>query len=232
MIKLYSPMTRLDHMSRADFATYYVERHTKVGGGFPGHLKYVGSPAIQSANGDAPPFDAIAELYFEDLSTLAAAFTHELWDAARRDHPSVVSGRLMFVTEEHTVMAPPAFGSGAVKYVALISRRDVMSRSDFQQYWMEKHIPLALETPGLRGYRACPAVCSANGDSLLLDRPDAPQFDGVVEMWFDSVEAFNESFAQPHWDALRDDYYQHFAMNRVQLVVEEHLVFDHTTAAA
>lgn len=232
MIKLYSPMTRLDHMSRADFAEYYVEKHTKVGGGFPGHLKYVGSPALQSANADIPPFDAIAELYFEDIASLANAFTHELWDAARRDHPSVVSGRLMFVTEEHVFQLPPAFSSGAVKYVALLSRKDLMSRGDFRSYWFEQHIPLALATPGLRGYRACPALCSANGDSLLLEQPDAPQFDGVVEMWFDSLDAFNQSFADSHWDALRDDYYHHFAMNRVQLVVEEHLVFDKTASVA
>jgi uncharacterized protein (TIGR02118 family) len=215
-------------MSRADFAKYYVEQHTKVGGGFPGHLKYVGSPALQSANGDDPPFDAVAELWFADVDTLSKAFTGDMWEKARKDHPNVVSGRIMFVTEEHVLMEQPPFGSGAVKYVGLLSRKDNMSREDFRSYWFEKHAPLALQTPGIRGYRACPAICSANGDSLISNR-EAPQFDGVVEMWFDSVEAFNESFRDPFWDQLRNDYYQNFAMNRVQLVVEEHLVFDKTS---
>jgi uncharacterized protein (TIGR02118 family) len=135
----------------------------------------------------------------------------------------------MFVTEEVVFMEQPSFGSGAVKYVGLLSRKDNMSRDDFQSYWLEKHVPLALETPGLRGYRACPAICSANGDSLTMQTREAPQYDGVVEMWFDSVEAFDQSFRDPFWDQLRTDYYQNFAMNRVQLIVEEHLVFDKTS---
>ncbi|MBW3665207.1 MAG: EthD family reductase [Actinobacteria bacterium] len=227
-IKMVSPMTRLDGMSREDFREYYVKQHTQVGGGFPGHIKYVGSPAIQSANGDDPPFDAVAELWWESVDALAAAYTHELWERARADHPNVVSGRIMFVVEEHDILEPPPTGEG-VKYIALLTRADKQSREDFRRYWFDEHIPLALQTPNLKGYRACPGLYSANGDGILTDPREVSQFDGVVEMFFDSVEAFNESFADPFWDRLRTDYYANFAMGRVQLLVEEHLVFDKIT---
>lgn len=228
MIKLIGPMHRLDGMSREDFAKYYVEEHTKVGGGFPGHVKYVGSPAICSANGDDPPFDAVAELWWESMDALRAAYPSEMWNRARADHPSVVSGRLMFVVDEHEFMAPPAPGE-AVKYYAFLSRKDLMSREEFRRYLLEDHVPLALKTPGLIGYRACPAISTANGDGVLLDPQEAPQFDASIEMWFEDVDAFKKSFADKFWDELREDYYQRLAMGRIQLLVKEHLVFDHTT---
>lgn len=221
-------MTRLDLMSRDDFRRYYVEEHTKVGGGFEGHVRYVASPALRSANGDDPFCDAVAELWWRDFDALRMAYTGEAWRAARRDHPNVVSGRLMFVADEHELLTPPPPGSGAVKYYAFLNRKDTMSRADFERYWLDSHAPLALQTPGLLGYRASVGRCSANGDGLLLDPPEPSQFDGAVEMWFTSAEAFDESFRDPFWDRLRADFYQSLAMNRMQVLVEEHLVFDLT----
>lgn len=228
MIKLVGPMHRLDLMPRDEFATYYVENHTKAASGLPGNVKYVGSPALRGVNGGDPPFDSVAEMYYPDLETIQKAYTSPEWDAARADHPSVVSGRLMFVTEEITYLEPPEIGTGPIKYQAFLSRKDVMSKADFRAYWRDQHVPLALQTPGLLGYRACPAVCTANGDGILLDPPEAPQFDGIVEMWFESLDAFDESFRDEHWARLREDYYSNFAMGRIQVLVEEHLVFDHT----
>lgn len=225
-IKLASPMNRLDRMSRADYATYYVETHTKAASGLPGNYKYIGSPAIQGVDGGDPPFDGFAEMYYKDVAGVRDAYTSDAWENARKDHPSIVAGRMMFVAEEHEFLAPPDIASGAIRYLAFLNRRDTQSRVDFVRYWLDQHVPLALKTPNLLGYRASVGICSANGDSILLETPEAPQFDGIVEMWFESVESFTESFAAPHWDELRTDYYQNFAMSRVQMLVRSHLVFD------
>ncbi len=79
---------------------------------------------------------------------------------------------------------------------------------------------MALRAPGLLPYRACPAIAGLNDDV-------AP-FDGLAEMWFESLDAFRESFDDPFWERLRDDYYANFAMGRLQFVVEDHLVLDET----
>lgn len=229
MIKLISPMTRLDLMSRAEFQDYYVNEHTKVGGNMPGTLKYVGSPALQSANGDDPAFDAVMEGWWADLKSVRSAFGSREWNIARQDHPAVVSGRLMFLVEEHDIQKV-SDGADPVKYLAFVNRKDGQSREDFKRYWLEKHVPLALKTPGLLGYRASISVGSINGDSLQRDVLDAAPFDGVAEMWFESLAAFSRSFRDPFWDQLRTDYYQNFAMGRIQVVVKEHLIFDRTGA--
>lgn len=225
-IKLASPMNRLDRMSRVDYATYYVEQHTKAASGLPGNYKYIGSPAIRGVDGGDPPFDGFAEMYYNDVAGVRDAYTSEAWQNARKDHPSIVAGRMMFVVEEHEFLAPPPIESGAIRYLAFLNRRDTQSRADFTTYWLEQHIPVALRTPNLLGYRASVGICSANGDSILLEHPDAPQFDGIVEMWFESVDAFDESFAASHWEEMRTDYYQNFAMGRVQMLIRSHLVFD------
>src|SRR5207244_709532 len=101
-------------------------------------------------------------------------------------------------------------GAG-VKYMAFLNRKDAMSREDFRRYWVEEHVALALETPHLLGYRASSAICSANGDSLLREPPDPAPFDGLAEMWFADVAAFDDAFRSQHWERLRDDYYEGFA---------------------
>jgi uncharacterized protein (TIGR02118 family) len=190
-----------------------------------GVLKYVGDAALQSATGGDPPFDAVSEHWWESIDAVRTAFTSPEWQAARKDHPAVVSGRFMFLAEEYPIQDVPP-GADPVKYVAFLSRKDTQSRKAFRDYWLQQHVPLALRTPGLIGYRANIATISVNGDSILKDTPDAPPFDGVVEMWFESLDAFNVSFRDPFWDQLRADYYQGFAMGRMQLVVKEHVVLD------
>jgi len=121
-----------------------------------------------------------------------------------------------------------AEGAGPVRYLACINRKDGQSREDFKRYWLDKHVPLALRTPGLLGYRASVSVGSINGDSLEREVLDAAPFDGVAEMWFENLAAFSRSFRDPFWDQIRTDYYQNFAMGRIQVVVKEHLIFDRT----
>jgi hypothetical protein len=80
----------------------------------------------------------------------------------------------------------------------------------------------------LLGYRASVSVGSVNGDSLQKEQLDAAPFDGVAEIWFESLAAFSRSFRDPFWNQIRNDYYQNFAMGRIQVVVKEHLIFDKT----
>lgn len=228
MIKFVGPMQRLDLMASEDFRSYYLEQHTRNASGLPGNVKYVSGIALQDANGGPPPFDAVYEGYWESLDSLREAFVSPEWDAARQDHPKVVGGRMMLVVEEHDLLGPPPASAGLTKYLAFLSRRDKSSRDQFVDHFLGAQVPLVLALPGLQGYRASVGLCAANGDSLLRDVPDPAQFDGIAELWFDDVAAFDAAFRSDEWDALRRDTYQHLAMGKVQVVVEEHLVFDRT----
>jgi uncharacterized protein (TIGR02118 family) len=230
MIKMFGAMNRLDGMTREAFADYYQNQHVKVGGTMAGVVRYVSGVALQGANGGDPPFDAVSEHWWESTEAVRAAYTSELWEKARHDHPSVVNGRLMFLAEEHIVMPPPA-GYNTVKYLAFLTRKDCQTPEEFRAYWFDKHMPLALKTPALLGYKACPTTFSVNGDSILRKDPEPAQFDGVVEMFFANLDSFRKSYTDPHWDSLRKDYYANFAMGRIQLLVQPRLVLDKTTSS-
>jgi uncharacterized protein (TIGR02118 family) len=78
-----------------------------------------------------------------------------------------------------------------IKRVSLVNRKAGMPVEEFQRYWLEVHAPLALKVPGLRHY--------IQSQTLLetYDRPEAPPYDGIVETWWDSVEASEEARKTP-----------------------------------
>lgn len=66
------------------------------------------------------------------------------------------------------------------KVVALVTRREDVSRDEFVRYWEEEHVPKVLELPNVRRYTIAPAIGS-----------DAP-YDGIAEIYYDSVDDIRE----------------------------------------
>lgn len=71
-----------------------------------------------------------------------------------------------------------------IKLVTFLKRDPSLTRPGFEQRWLEVHAPLAAVFPGLRGYML--------GFSLDAGEPLA---DGVAQLWFDSREAVQASYA-------------------------------------
>ncbi len=69
-----------------------------------------------------------------------------------------------------------------IKQIALIHRKPGLSFEEFDKYWREKHGPLAAKLiPGLKKYT----------QNHLLKVPRFNyEADGVVELWFDNLEAY------------------------------------------
>ncbi len=109
-----------------------------------------------------------------------------------------------------------------IKSIALAHRRAGMTRAEYNKYWLEQHAPLAANLiPGLRKYVQNHFV-SIPGREY--------EGDGIVEMWYDDVEAFQKSMAFIQSEggrALREDG-QKFAQMRPGglWVVEEHVIKD------
>jgi uncharacterized protein (TIGR02118 family) len=75
-----------------------------------------------------------------------------------------------------------------IKSIGLLARRDHLSHADFVRHWVDIHVPMSHQVPGLSGY-----TISRIDDTL--PHPHAPlitmpcQIDGIAETWSDSVEA-------------------------------------------
>src|SRR3990172_10600388 len=105
-----------------------------------------------------------------------------------------------------------------IKLIAILYKRPDLSREAFWKHWQEKHAPLAAKLPGLRKYCINPAIA-------LPGSASEPPFDGVAELWFDSVEAYRAAFAAPEGQAVRADSPNFLDANRSSsIVAEEHAI--------
>lgn len=72
-----------------------------------------------------------------------------------------------------------------IKIVAVIKKMPEHSREEFLHFWNVEHPELVKKLPGIRRYRQNPAV---------EHRKEWP-FDGMAELWFDSVSAVKTAYA-------------------------------------
>jgi uncharacterized protein (TIGR02118 family) len=107
-----------------------------------------------------------------------------------------------------------------IKSISLAYRKPGMTREEFSRYWREQHASLAANMiPGLRKYV----------QNHFITVPGREyEGDGIVEMWYDDVEAFEKSLAYLQTDAgrkLAADGEKFSEMRRGFLwVVEEHVI--------
>ncbi|MDQ0615168.1 uncharacterized protein (TIGR02118 family) [Microbacterium sp. W4I4] len=70
------------------------------------------------------------------------------------------------------------------RVIVVIRRKEGMSREEFLRHWTQEHPAFVRRLPGLRGYRQSPAI---------EHRKEWP-YDGMAELFFDSVAAVARAF--------------------------------------
>jgi uncharacterized protein (TIGR02118 family) len=79
-----------------------------------------------------------------------------------------------------------------IKLVFCLTRREGMSREEFQTYWRETHAPLVAsvaETLNIRRYHQLHTVDEAINGPIRASRGGPESYDGVAELWWDSLES-------------------------------------------
>ncbi len=108
-----------------------------------------------------------------------------------------------------------------VKLIGLVKRKPGMTQAEFSRYWEEQHGPLVARVfPGAKRYvQNHPVKLSGGGE---------PQVDGVVEIWFDDLEALQAASAFYLGDqgkVIRDDEEKFIdRSNMVFIIAEEKVV--------
>src|SRR5437016_11954963 len=85
-----------------------------------------------------------------------------------------------------------------VKFVMVIRRRADVAPEEFRRYWLEEHGPLArglLEPLTLRRYVQVHTLDTPLNSLLAASRGTTEAFDGIAELWFDSLEAMLAAFS-------------------------------------
>lgn len=109
-----------------------------------------------------------------------------------------------------------------VKFVACARRKAGMTTAEFQGYWKNRHGPLVRSVPEFWGYVRRYVQGHTLSDPVpgFPPQDDAP-FDGIAELWFDSVEDIGRAFSHPRYlELIRPDElkFVDFASSRVFIV--------------
>jgi uncharacterized protein (TIGR02118 family) len=84
------------------------------------------------------------------------------------------------------------YGPAVIKLVFCLTRKDGLSRDEFQTYWRQTHAPLVASVAGtldIRRYHQLHTVDDTINDPIRASRGGPPSYDGVAELWWDSLES-------------------------------------------
>lgn len=82
------------------------------------------------------------------------------------------------------------------KAILLLPRRKDLSHRAFMDYWLEHNQPLARAVPGVVRFEWFEALIAPEGE---------PPFDGVVEMWFETLADVQEAIQSPEAKKAEED---------------------------
>jgi uncharacterized protein (TIGR02118 family) len=109
MIKLIALLKREAGMTQEAFKQRWLDEHTKLSGIMPGLLEYRINIATPHQPDDAagPVYDGTAELWWDSMEAMEAAFASPEGVAAGKDADSFADVRLHIYTDEYIVVPGP-----------------------------------------------------------------------------------------------------------------------------
>jgi len=87
-----------------------------------------------------------------------------------------------------------------IKLVFNIRRRPDIDAAEFYRYWKDEHGPLVrsvADTLGIVRYVQSHTVDTPLNDLLRASRDTEPRYDGVAELWWESMDDFAARLATP-----------------------------------
>jgi uncharacterized protein (TIGR02118 family) len=126
-----------------------------------------------------------------------------------------------------------------IKLVYIIRKRDDVSDQQFHDYWLHKHGPLVASVAKAiraRKYVQSHTILPETAASMSASRKMAPIFEGITEVWWDSVEDLTAGGSakegQEAGRLLLEDEAKFIDFARSTIFfTEEHQIFDFTGGA-
>jgi uncharacterized protein (TIGR02118 family) len=87
-----------------------------------------------------------------------------------------------------------------IKLTFCLRRKDDLTLEEFQRIWLTEHAPLVRkhsETLGIRRYVQVHSAPTPFNDALRASREAPEGYDGVAELWWDSLDAAAAAASTP-----------------------------------
>lgn len=156
--------------------------------------------ALRSSRGMLPPFDGIAEIWWDSLDEMLLASTSPKGRVAtaliEKDAARLVDLELStsFLTKEHLIFDRSTeipLGPDAVKVTFLLKRKEGMSMADCQHTWLHDHGKLATsfaDISHLTKYVQSHTLDNETNETSNEARKPESSFDGLTEIWLRSAD--------------------------------------------
>lgn len=111
MIKLVALLKRKPNLTMAEFERRWLEGHTPISTQLPGLLGYrvnIATPRQPAGTEAEPLYDGTAEMWWESIDAMEAAFASPIGSVAGADADEFAEVRIHLYTEEHDVLPGPA----------------------------------------------------------------------------------------------------------------------------
>lgn len=160
--------------------------------------------------GKEPFFDAMAELYFANVEDARKSMAGAAAEAMRKDRADFIANETGFmVTDEHLTAESEGWAAMAAdaskprtKIVRAIKRKEGLTREQFRDYWLNQHSQLektrVVQTLTKR------IVATFLGGETIGGNTEPP-FDGMVSLYYDSIDSAKKHFAGGSQSVMRKD---------------------------
>jgi uncharacterized protein (TIGR02118 family) len=110
MVKLIALLKRKPGISKEEFAQRWLTEHTKLSTKIPGVCGYrinIATDRQPADTGNEPIYDGTAEMWWDSIEAMEAAFATDQGKAAGADADQFADVRIHIYTEEHVIMPGP-----------------------------------------------------------------------------------------------------------------------------
>jgi len=101
-----------------------------------------------------------------------------------------------------------------VKLVSTLKRPATMSLDEFHRWWLGPHAAVAKNYPGLKKYVISLAIGARDGE---------PKYDGIAELWFESMDDLKKIYASPDFVEAGKDVRER-GITVITIFTEEHVI--------
>lgn len=184
MLKALTWFSRKPGMSIEDFRTYWREEHPKVVLQMPGLVAYNQNPVNDIGASKGQRFcDGVAETWWHDRETLRAHRDTEELAALMADEDRFIDpNRRHTLLVNEVIITDGSPDPDALKQFTWLKRRPDLTFQECQDYWRDKHGPLAATVPGMVRYVQNHVIA----DQYRNGRE--PAFDGVPIAFMNDLE--------------------------------------------
>ncbi len=182
-------------------------------------------------------WDNMADHWVEDYQALVRSLTEEGYVQRMQPHAFGDKAFNLALCKGETIFEEEGFRSGGVKLIHWFKKRPELSIGEFKTHWRERYAPAFMGAVGRSGLVRKYVVNYQHEldqklfKGTLFEHGGVGEFQGVEEIWFDSVESLARLRQEPKLrDAIKSGIESFVEPNgSFSMVTTERVVYDYVT---